>query len=284
MNSPSPNGNFEPISLSDEDLAQIAVQPDSVSSNGNSSGHKSDSATVAAKPSAGKFLPPDFQPSNYDVICGRGKGCSSWIGNRRFRVTIAMNKERYIQAPTKVDKSLVVDQIVKTIKAASPDGGFIRKDAETGRWCKISTQQARDKVGHAMRDAVQADGGGKKTRRAKRRRSSRASTSDNQQSKQRKLAPVAMAMERTAATVAAAPVPMGVPSNPEVQPIQVSTSIRNSIRSSLRGSFRDAGFAAFILETLGGQTGDGANQEDAISLLSETALFRSLQDTAAAFV
>ena len=34
-------------------------------------------------------------------------------------------------------------------------GGFVRKDETTGRWCKIKDGEARDKVGHAVRKAVQ---------------------------------------------------------------------------------------------------------------------------------
>lgn len=214
-------------------------------------------------------LPDHFEPSYYDVLCGRGKGCAAWVGNRRFRVTISINKERYIQAPTKVDKSLVVDEIVKTISSASPNGGFVKKDPVTGKWYKISEQAARDKVGHAMRDAVQAEG--KKSHRLERKKLRSV------------LKKKATAAPMTTKTSAAA-IPMAAPSISEVmqppQPVQVS-NIRNSIRASLRGSsiLRDAGFAAFLLEALGEE--NARDEDKDISLLSETALFHSLQDTTA---
>lgn len=104
----------------------------------------------------GILLPEGFQPGNYDVICGRGKGCAKSIGNQRFRVTIAMKKYAYVLAESKVDKSVVLDSVVRLVKEASPNGGFIRQDRTTGRWYRIPDSQARDKVGHCMRDLVQS--------------------------------------------------------------------------------------------------------------------------------
>jgi hypothetical protein len=154
-----------------------------------------------------------------------------------------------------------VDEIVKTFSSASPNGGFIKKDASTGRWYKISEQQARDKVGHAMRDAVQADDK-KSNRQRKKRRSSYKQSS--------KTAPVPMTTSSSASIVT-----MESTSNSEVaNPVTAS----NDIRESFRRSFRDPAFATFILEALEG----GSHHEDEISLLSESALFHSLTTKAQA--
>lgn len=247
--SPPDNRTIEPISLSDPAFAQLPSAPISVAAS-SSDTDKGATATDA-----------DFEPSYYDVLCGRGKGCAAWVGNRRFRVTIQMNKERYIEAPTKLDKSLVVDEIVKTISSASPNGGFVKKDPTTEKWYTISHKEARDKVGHAMRDAVSEK---KNKRQRKKRRSVHKG----------KAAPV------PTMTSSSALVPVAATSSPEVipQPIKVS-NIRNSIRASIQGSFiRDADFAAFLLEALGGNARD---EDESVSLLSETALFHSLQDTKA---
>jgi hypothetical protein len=65
-----------------------------------------------------------------------------------------MNQERYIRAPTRVKKSAVLDDIFETIRALSANTGFVRQNQATERWYTISEQQAREKVGHAMRDAI----------------------------------------------------------------------------------------------------------------------------------
>jgi hypothetical protein len=41
------------------------------------------------------------------------------------------------------------------VRNNSPSGGFVRKDDRTGRWFRIKESEARDKVGHAIRKAVQ---------------------------------------------------------------------------------------------------------------------------------
>jgi hypothetical protein len=70
-----------------------------------------------------------------------------------FRNVIRWNVNRYIDAPTKNDKTLVVISIVDEIRA---QGGRFLKDDIYGRWYDIGDAQARDKVGHSLRDQVSA--------------------------------------------------------------------------------------------------------------------------------
>jgi hypothetical protein len=96
-----------------------------------------------------------FVPDAKDVITGRGRGKKTFhhVGNRRFRVIIAMNLKKYVNAKTKSDKSLLVTSIVRQVREGSPSGaGFLKMDT-TGRWMSLDEDQAREKVGHALRDA-----------------------------------------------------------------------------------------------------------------------------------
>lgn len=248
------SNSLEPICISDPAFLRAPILPDDSMSSYTSSNASSCSGSDCTE------LPPDFQPSYYDIMCGRGKGCSNWVGNRRFLVTVTMNKQRYLDASTKAAKSKVVDEIVRTIESNSPNAGFIKQEPSSGRWYKISHQQARNKVAHAMRDAIGAKD--KKTKRRNRRRS---------------------AQKKAKAATAATALPLDVKSNAEVveQVSRVNSfrrkslcraSLRNSLRCSLRGSLKDPGFAAFILEAL------GESDEHDISLVSEAALFHILQD------
>ena len=105
-------------------------------------------------------LAASFAPGDYDVICARGKENYNHVGNRRFRLTIEMNIGKYLKAATKLDKSLLVIQIVDTVRGGSNGGGFVKRD-EDGRWIEIGDQLAREKVGHALRDAINAHESGK---------------------------------------------------------------------------------------------------------------------------
>jgi hypothetical protein len=64
-----------------------------------------------------------------------------------------MNLTRYVEAKTRTDKSIVVNNIVEQIWDASPNGGFVKKDA-SGLWYVTTTPVAREKVGHALRDCI----------------------------------------------------------------------------------------------------------------------------------
>lgn len=78
------------------------------------------------------------------------------VGNRRFRVCISNNLIAYESAKSKHQKSIVVTKIVDVINECSTQerGGFVRKDLETGRWFEVEDKIAREKVGHALRDAI----------------------------------------------------------------------------------------------------------------------------------
>ena len=52
------------------------------------------------------------QPSQYDIVCGRNSGAYNYIGNRRFRVILEINLQRYIDSPTREDKTKVIKSIV----------------------------------------------------------------------------------------------------------------------------------------------------------------------------
>lgn len=52
----------------------------------------------------------------YDVLCGRHRLSFNNIGNRRFRVTISLFLDRYMEAPTRQEKSLIVLTVAATVK------------------------------------------------------------------------------------------------------------------------------------------------------------------------
>ena len=100
-------------------------------------------------------MPNDFSPGPYDIICrNRGKQAAVHSGNRRFNVVIALNLDRYRKAATKLEKSSVVHRVVNSIREAG--GHFVRQDRLTEKWFEIGDQHAREKVGYALRDRINA--------------------------------------------------------------------------------------------------------------------------------
>ncbi len=80
----------------------------------------------------------------------------SLVGNRRFRICIENNLKTYEMARSKHERSMVVTTIVDAIRECQSweRGGFVRKDTATGRWYEVGDKTAREKVGHALRDAI----------------------------------------------------------------------------------------------------------------------------------
>jgi hypothetical protein len=89
---------------------------------------------------------------SYDVLCGRHKFAFNNIGNRRLRVTVSLSLERYLASPSRQDKSLIIISIVKLIQEIG--GRFLQWKKD--HWIELGEKQAREKVGHALRDMASA--------------------------------------------------------------------------------------------------------------------------------
>jgi hypothetical protein len=99
-------------------------------------------------------LPADFTPGEYDVVCGRGKGSYNAPGCKKLRALIREYIPEYTAARSKFDKTTVLSQIVDAIQSQSNySAKFVKKDTN-GAWCEISNDQAREKVGHTMRETI----------------------------------------------------------------------------------------------------------------------------------
>jgi cobalamin biosynthesis protein CobT len=69
-------------------------------------------------------------------------------------VTISIFLGRYLQANSRVDRSKVIIEIAQTIHDAG--GHFLKENKKGGGWIETSNKEARNKVGHALRDAASA--------------------------------------------------------------------------------------------------------------------------------
>lgn len=85
-----------------------------------------------------------FTPGPFDVICARGKTPRSHAGNIRMQELITELMDEYSSAKTKLDKSMIVTNVVDSVNDKSPSGGFVRK--EMGKWTRLSAAAAREKV------------------------------------------------------------------------------------------------------------------------------------------
>jgi hypothetical protein len=99
----------------------------------------------------GSSLGLDFEPSDYSVICGRGKENFNHVGNRRFRILTSMSMERYARTDNnKATKSAIVSEIVAIVRQAG--GNFCKY--KRGEWYEVGDYYAREKVSSLLRDLL----------------------------------------------------------------------------------------------------------------------------------
>jgi hypothetical protein len=104
-------------------------------------------------------LPPSNDPicdspaevNSYDVLCGRGGGTNSQIGNRRFRKLVQEFQPTYLLARRK-EKPLLARTIVLIIRKRG--GRFLKKDEETGELFEVGDAKAEAKTSQALREGL----------------------------------------------------------------------------------------------------------------------------------
>jgi hypothetical protein len=93
-------------------------------------------------------LPANFIPTESSVICGRGKACTTSIGNRRLKSIVNSFLKPYSKAKNKLDKSVMVSSIVGAIKLRG--GNFVKYEDRI--WWEVDDAFAREKIGCMLRD------------------------------------------------------------------------------------------------------------------------------------
>jgi len=102
---------------------------------------------LQASPSPSKRI----VPGPYDVICARGKQAYNHEGNRYFRQIIHQTTEKYAQVESKLQRSMIVTDVVDAIRAKG--NGFLRKHSK-GEWVECTEVMCREKVGQHFRNAL----------------------------------------------------------------------------------------------------------------------------------
>lgn len=89
--------------------------------------------------------------NTYDVLCGRGGGTNSQVGNRRFRKLVQEFQPIYLLARRK-EKPLLARTIVLIIRKRG--GRFLKKDEETGELYEVGDAKAEAKTSQALREGL----------------------------------------------------------------------------------------------------------------------------------
>lgn len=92
------------------------------------------------------------QPTQFDVLFGRGKPYQGHTGNIRLHKVVELYKPRYCQA-RRHEKTEIAEEIVQFIKngGGNKAGRFLKREEGQECWVEVSDAIARDKVSHALR-------------------------------------------------------------------------------------------------------------------------------------
>ena len=149
-----------------------SASSNSRSSSSSSAVHaKIDICSLPTDEEGNRILPCDFSPTSMHTICARGKTYWDHKGNVKYRQLIASATKKYQQATNKLEKTLIVSEIVDALEN-SGRGGLVKRDPlHNNRWVVCNIHFAREKVSQSLRDSLstqyKSSTKTKKTRRMK---------------------------------------------------------------------------------------------------------------------
>ena len=99
------------------------------------------------------LLGPDFVPTKMDVIVGTGRDPKNHEGNALFRELLKLYITRYSSVGSKLEKTLIISEIVASVRDRSPThDGFVKK--VQGQWYAVDDHQSREKVSQGLRNIL----------------------------------------------------------------------------------------------------------------------------------
>lgn len=99
-------------------------------------------------------LPDAFAPSSLDVVVGTGREAKLHPGNGHFLELLQREYlEKYSNAKCKLEKTLIISEIVNDVRERSPTHtGFVKRIQDC--WCQVEDHLAREKVSQSLRNIL----------------------------------------------------------------------------------------------------------------------------------
>jgi hypothetical protein len=105
------------------------------------------------------IIPPSTRPictqsseiTIHDVLCGRGGGTNTQIGNRRFRSLVQEFQPTYLLCRRK-EKPLIARTIVLIVR--NRGGRFLKKNEDDGTYHEVGDEKAEAKTSQALREGL----------------------------------------------------------------------------------------------------------------------------------
>ena len=104
--------------------------------------HGEEQAAAPTAPQAGTVV----EPTQDDVLLGRGSLMMRWSGNKRYQVEVDRNAKRYYDSSGRSLRSKIVLEVMRTVEEWG--GRFLDQSEPNGPWCIAEFTKVRKKVGH----------------------------------------------------------------------------------------------------------------------------------------
>jgi hypothetical protein len=91
-------------------------------------------------------------PADDDILLGRNRAFWSRPGNQRFRSFVGTYVKQYIESSERNEKTKIGHDIYDELSKLGRR--FLKFDSSTNMWNQVGKKQAREKIGHTLRDAV----------------------------------------------------------------------------------------------------------------------------------
>ena len=97
-------------------------------------------------------------PHKHDVLCGRGGGINSHVGNKKFRDWVRERKQDYNLDRSKAAKDKISRDVINRVSGQDPPGRFLqRQDAYSSPyWVEIDGVKIMAKTSQALREGAPA--------------------------------------------------------------------------------------------------------------------------------
>lgn len=90
----------------------------------------------------------------FDVLCGRDKQSYNNVGNRRFRIMISMNLQKYMKCETRTERSKMILGLTYELRQYCGQLRFLKRVKGSNTLVQLDYKQSREKIAHALRDAA----------------------------------------------------------------------------------------------------------------------------------
>ncbi len=90
----------------------------------------------------------------FDVLCGRDKQSYNNVGNRRFRIMINMNLNKYMKCETRTERSKMILGLTYELEEFCGQLRFLKRVKGGNALVQLDYKQSREKIAHALRDAA----------------------------------------------------------------------------------------------------------------------------------